>query len=429
MDADSDNAATTTTHRASDPSLSPPPPSADSPSPISQDALPPMPPQALPPTPDLQAFLRGALPPPPPMHGAPVVRSARPSSEKTDERCWTFTSQSNARRALGREPQTTMYCYLNLRNVIADLVAVPGAPNAFLARDAPPGSPSAAEVERKLKERSMRKVVTTAASEGETPTYHWPWLDGRYLYIATGRNNIARHLNEMGGAAVDQAEEKAPANGGAGAAAAVASTGTAREPVHPITTTSPPSSPPGRPRRRSLPPTLDEGHLGAWDMLKRIEDRVEKAEAERLQPGKREEEMMRRALGFEPKDSERLISLSDAYSSGLQRLHAHFVRIYSPGLRNLARLPETFTDGTQKQMLETVTGRLTDGSAFGLVGRLWESLGNVHTQLEERRKRRGEGGGGAGEGFAGGFGGAQPPLPPSMPPPPPPPVFPPVEGV
>jgi hypothetical protein len=132
--------------------------------------------------------------------------------------------------------------------------------------------------------------------------------------------------------------------------------------------------------------------------------------------------------------SERLISLSDAYSSTLQRLHAHLIRIYSPGLRNLARLPETFTDGTQTRMLDTVAGRLTDGSAVRLVGRMWDSLGSVRTQLEERRKRRGGGEGtgtggadGLGPGGGGGMGGSQPPLPP--PPPPRPPVFPPAEGV
>ncbi|TKA52738.1 hypothetical protein B0A53_04191 [Rhodotorula sp. CCFEE 5036] len=392
------------------------------------DALPPMPPQAIPPpTPDLHALLRGALPPPPgqPAHNrhTAVVKGPKPSSEKLDERCWTFTSQSNARRALGREPQTTMYCYLNLRNVIADLVPVPGAHNAFLARDAPPGSPAAVEAERKLKERTMRKVPVPADGDDKTtPQYHWPWLDGRYLYIATGRANVARHMAEMGGAASQDVLEGATRP----PTAATAASGLETEPEFK----------PTRPRRRSLPtgPTLDEGKLGAWDMLQRIEDRVEKAEAERALPGKREEELMRRALGFEPKDSERLISLSDAYSSTLQRLHAHLIRIYSPGLRNLARLPETFTDGTQTRMLDTVAGRLTDGSAFRLVGRMWDSLGSVRTQLEERRKRRGEDGTGTGTGGAdgfgpgggGGMGGSQPPLPP---PPPPPPVFPPAEGV
>ncbi|GAA5878199.1 hypothetical protein JCM3774_005840 [Rhodotorula dairenensis] len=410
----SDAATGRTALHAGDPPLSPPPP----PPPRNQDALPPMPPQAIPPTPDLQSLLRGALPPPSPVRGTvPVVKSARPSSEKLDERCWTFTRQSNARRALGREPQTTMYCYLNLRNVIEDLVPVPGAPNAFLARDAPPGSPAAVEAERKLRERTMRKVElqhTADPNATTTPAYRWPWLDGRYLYIATGRNNVARHMTEMGGAATDPEDHHHhhyPSD-----------SGSQREPEHARPEAATAARPP---RRRSLPPTLDEGHLGAWGMLKRIEDRVEKAEAERAQPGKREEELMRRALGFEPKDSERLISLSDAYSSGLQRLHAHVVRIYSPGVRNLARLPETFTDGTQRQMLDTVAGRLTDGSAFRLVARLWDSLGTVHAQLEERRKKRGSGGGG-GEGPGDvGFGGTQPPLPP----PPPPSAFPPAAGV
>lgn len=69
-------------------------------------------------------------------------------------------------------------------------------------------------------------------------------------------------------------------------------------------------------------------------------------------------------------------------------------------------------------MLDTVAGRVTDGSAFRLVARMWDSLGTVHAQLEERRKKRG-GGGGPGEA---GFGGTQPPVPP-------PPAFPPAEGV
>jgi len=119
--------------------------------------------------------------------------------------------------------------------------------------------------------------------------------------------------------------------------------------------------------------------------------------------------------------SENLISLSDAYSSTLQRLHAHLVRIYSPGLRNLARVPEVWTDGTAATMVDTVATRLTDGSAFRLVGRMWDSLGSVHAQLEERRKRRG---GGEGDPFGGsqppvGGGGAGPGLPPLPPLPPP----------
>lgn len=200
-----------------------------------------------------------------------------------------------------------MYCYLNLRNVIADLVPVPGAPNAFLARDAPPGSPAAAELELKVKERLASKRDPQIgpggnATEQKVPEYHWPWLDGRYLYIATGRSNIARHMTEMGGAAA--ADSEAP--GAAAPPAPALVKPTKESPVAAATATTPgldqskPSSP--RPRRRSLPPTLDQGHLGAWDMLKRIEDRVEKAEADRMKPGKREEAMMRKALGFEPEE-------------------------------------------------------------------------------------------------------------------------------
>lgn len=220
-----------------------------------------------------------------------------------------------------------MYCYLNFRNVISDLVPVPGAPNAFLARDAPPGSPAAAEAELPIKERIASKrdapgLLGPPAPRGtddETPQYHWPWLDGRYLYIATGRQNIARHLQEMGGLAHDPATEPNQAEANPAPTAAAATThekpqAPGEEPgtgPHNSATQSP------RPRRRSIPRTLDEGSLGAWAMLKRIEDRVEQAEAERAQPGKREEALMRKALGFEPKELSTLVLGGNGPAYGL----------------------------------------------------------------------------------------------------------------
>jgi hypothetical protein len=305
-----------------------------------------------------------------------------------------------------------MYCYINMRNALADLIPVPGHPAAFLARDAAPGSPAASETGQDPS-RSQKRIKLVAG-EHEVPDYHWRWLDGRYFYIARGREMVARHMLEMTGStrpdighmADELVEEKGPMHGKV---------------------------------KRKLMPGVDEERLGAWGTIRRIEERCAKAEAERMLPGKREENMLRRAMGFEPEGcvafvvfvlqalrlndasvvasitrlnarrSERIVSLSDAFSDTLQRFHAHIVRIYSPGLRNLARLPQTFTDGTQAQMLDTVTTRLTDGSAFRLLGRMWESLGSVSAQLEERRKRRG---GGGDDPFAGGFGGSQPPLPP-----------------
>ncbi|BGP44579.1 hypothetical protein JCM10450v2_000393 [Rhodotorula kratochvilovae] len=341
--------------------------------------MPPQPfPGTFPPPPGLDEILRAASSPG--AFGPPLHRARRPppmTTERYDERCWTTTRQTNARRALGREPTVTMYCYLNMRHALENLIPVPGHPTAFLARDDP------------LDEHIPAKPLAERP-EG-TPEYHWPWLDGRFIYVARGRENVARHMREMGGVSVDgdarkkdgddKVEEKGPMA--------------------------------GRVKRKLMPAAPDEDRISAWETIRRIEDRVEKQKAEKLLPAKREEVILRRAMGFEDDSSESLISLSDAYSNSLQRLHAHIVRIYSPGLKNLARLPQIWTDGTQAQMFETVTTRLTDGSAFTLVGRLWDSLGNVHGQLEERRKRRG-----GGDGEAGTFGGVQPPAPPLPPPPP-----------
>lgn len=153
-------------------------------------------------------------------------------------------------------------------------------------------------------------------------------------------------------------------------------------------------------------------------------------------------------LTFPPYDSyEKLYSLSDLYSNTLRRLHAHIIRIYSPGLANLARLPSTFTDGTQTRMMETVYGKLTDGSAYKLAERLVDSTVKVGGTLLERRKEResSQGGGPGGMGGMGGiggmggmgaFGGSGEPPKPTPPPsetppptaglPPPPPSAPPV---
>ncbi|GAA5838522.1 hypothetical protein JCM9279_003271 [Rhodotorula babjevae] len=388
--------------------------------PASSSSLPPMPPQQLPgvfpPPPNLDEILRAASTTTARTPPSPTSRARRPpmTTERTDERCWTRTSQTNARRALGREPAVTMYCYINMRNALEDLVPVPGHPTAFLARDAPP-----VDQLPPLKKRSSTVVVD--APEG-TPEYRWPWLDGRFVYVARGRENVARHMREMGGvdgevppplpapapAPVASAKEGAPATSASPAAAADEAKPSA--PHSPTPTSAATAA--GRPKRKLMPhAVVVEGErVGAWDTMRRIEERVEKQEADKLLPGKREERMLRRAMGFEDDSSESLISLSDAYSSSLQRLHAHLVRIYSPGLKNLARLPTIWTDGTARDMCDTVTTRLGDGSAFKLVGRMWDSLGSVQQQLEERRRRRSGGGGAGGPGEADPFGGSQPPV-------------------
>lgn len=99
---------------------------------------------------------------------------------------------------------------------------------------------------------------------------------------------------------------------------------------------------------------------------------------------------------------ERLISLSSLYSTSLQRFHTHVLRIYTPLFKNLARLPETFRDGTQLQMANTLWTRLTDGSALALAERMRKSTVDVARQLRERRAN---GGGGGEAGGLGGLGG------------------------
>lgn len=225
------------------------------------------------------------------------------TTERYDERCWTSTRQTNARRALGRDPQVSMYCYINMRNALEDLVPVPGHPTAFLARDAGPTPDHLPAV--------RRKGAKSDRPEG-VPEYHWPWLDGRFVYVARGRDNVARHMREMGGvadaprlasaAARDKVEASAPAIKGDDGAPALDQGAAAEDPKAP--------SPSARRRRTSLQhgatpaaaaaaAAVEGERVGAWETIQRIEDRVEKQEADKLLPGKREERILRRAMGFE----------------------------------------------------------------------------------------------------------------------------------
>ena len=85
---------------------------------------------------------------------------------------------------LGLEPLTSAFCYLNFRNAVGRMQAVPGRPGTFLAEPAAP-----------LPEPFLENPP---APEGvNLPVYHWSWLDGRYIYYARGREVIDRHYREM----------------------------------------------------------------------------------------------------------------------------------------------------------------------------------------------------------------------------------------
>ncbi|GAA6014824.1 hypothetical protein JCM11491_002129 [Sporobolomyces phaffii] len=375
------------------PVVDPPPLDAPTPPPLP----PPPPPQSLPP--DLAALLSRMPPPPAPPIG-PLARAPssaptppRQTREQTDEKCWVFTNQSNARRALGLEPQMSMYCYINFRNSLSSLTPVPGHPNAFLAKDAPQtsvgssaASGSQSEDEGTGAERGpgeLHKVVLKSTRVGERevdlPAYWWRWLDGRYWYVAKGRKAVERHFDEMGD--LSQLEK--------------------------------------------LEDDANDG-VNSWKMITRIETRCRDEQEQSLLPGKREERQIKKSLGIIDlnQNSESLTSLSALYSTSLQRLHAHVLRIYSPLLTSLSLLPKTYTDGTQTELLSTIFTRLTDGSAFVLGERMVGALGRVSGELKERRDRRDEErrsrGGGPPNGFGGppnppvdiGLGGQQPRLPP-----------------
>jgi len=160
-------------------------------------------------------------------------------------------------RALGLEPQISMHCYINFRNSLSSLTPVPGHPNAFLARDAPSTLPTTPEElsdgPGKLK-RVVLKSSRTGEQEVELPKYHWERLDGRYWYVAKGRENVERHFREMGDLGKIEREE-------------------GRE-------------------------DGEVGNVNSWRMIRRIKERIEKQKEEDSIPGKREERQVKRALGI-----------------------------------------------------------------------------------------------------------------------------------
>lgn len=98
---------------------------------------------------------------------------------------------------------------MNFRHAIGDLVPVIGLPGAYIARDQSPAAlAAAASADKKKKHASNRSGsgsseshAAAAATERDPriPAYHWPALDGRYLYIARGKTAVRRHLDDAGG--------------------------------------------------------------------------------------------------------------------------------------------------------------------------------------------------------------------------------------
>ena len=87
---------------------------------------------------------------------------------------------------------------MNFRHAIGDLVPVLGLPGAYIARDQSPAALAA------NKSKGKENADTRMKSEGlerdaRIPEYHWPALDGRYLYIARGKTAVRRHLDDAGG--------------------------------------------------------------------------------------------------------------------------------------------------------------------------------------------------------------------------------------
>ena len=244
------------------------------------------------------------------------------------------------------------------------------------------------------------------------PEYHWPFLDGRYFYFARGTPAVERHLREMATRGVDailaaqsrvaerdqikqqRIEElraalaSARRGGHASVPRAALPPGTAGSSGNPsgnlggMTSSSPSGAHPHGMGGIASSLGLDgAGQLGAH-------------------------------VDFNREPRERVYPLSALWSDTWRRAHRHILRIYSPVFRNLARLPETYTDGTQERMAKQMYEKFTDGSALRLLESMAQSLGRVVKFIEQRRNADNDSSSSSGPG---GSGGGPPPLPPPPP--------------
>jgi hypothetical protein len=71
---------------------------------------------------------------------------------------------------------------------------------------------------------------------------------------------------------------------------------------------------------------------------------------------------------------ERLTSLSAFVQDKSLWFHNHIVRIYSPVLRRIQTVPETFTDGTQSQRLHQLWEKFRHGDGLALGHRMLKNL-------------------------------------------------------
>lgn len=92
-----------------------------------------------------------------------------------------------------------------------------------------------------------------------------------------------------------------------------------------------------------------------------------------------------------------IISLAEDTQSLLQRFRAHNIRIFSPGLNNIRKIPTFYSDGTYNKIAMQVWDAVREGKAFELAGRMLDSTKTVVGQyLENRKDSEGSGRGGFG---------------------------------
>ena len=135
-------------------------------------------------------------------HGCLVAQSRIQLSRVRHQRSRTDNMHTRLfARALGHPPRTTMYCYINFRNAIADMIPVPGMPVAFIARETRQAGLARHGDKKKPEPAGPPSSAAQPDLPDDLPAYRWPWLDGRYFYIARGRTAVERHLGDMGGEA------------------------------------------------------------------------------------------------------------------------------------------------------------------------------------------------------------------------------------
>ncbi|KAI8455320.1 hypothetical protein BY996DRAFT_7040107 [Phakopsora pachyrhizi] len=264
----------------------------------------------------------------------------------TDERCWFRCRQTNAGRVRSQDPYCSMFCYysnnLPLIRVETDSILKNKRSDQSSSLDV---RIDKTENDERTKGCSSNKCSDAGRHDDEwdrlIDRYSVSFLEGKFIYFASGKPAIVRHLGSMK-------------------------------------------------RLGSMEEDWELEQL-RLDQQKSLQiDKHLKTERVSHNPNQTSRGLM--ALAYH-RDYERLINLSYSFASGLASVHCHFEKIYGPAYKILNKLPTSISQLLDPDQRETPSQFLLINKLFkrsimidsiDLMNRSVDSVFEVMSRLSKR---------------------------------------------